>query len=44
MPQPHHLARHRATRVIAIGTAIKLAIALVAYALLFMRPLVTAAL
>jgi|GEM_PF-920863 len=39
------LARHRATRVIAIGVAVKLAIGAIAYALLLdMHRLATAAL
>jgi hypothetical protein len=41
----HRLARHRATRIIAVGAAIKLAIGAVAYALLVdMHQLATAAL
>ena len=45
MPTLQRLARHRATRIIAVGTAIKLAIGIVAYALLAdMHQLATAAL
>ena len=45
MPTLQRLARHRATRIIAVGTAIKLAIGIVAYALLAdMHQFATAAL
>ena len=45
MPVLQHLARHRLTRILAIGAALKLAIGIIAYALLAdMHQFATAAL
>jgi len=45
MPVLQHLARHRLTRIFAIGAALKLAIGIIAYALLAdMHQFATAAL